>query len=546
MALLGITHLDPHHRAPKLKTNLMKVLFIDEYLPQEMLGIMWISRAIKDAGHQTKALFIPDRAWLEKLKEYNPDVVCYSVTTGMHLYFADINRKVKEVLPNVMSLFGGPHPTFSPEFVELEGIDGICRGEGELAMVELLNRMQAGQDYYDVSNFWFKHKSTGEIIKNPQRPLAGDLNLLGFPDRDVIYEAGDIYRNSDRKVFVTQRGCPMNCSFCFHHAWKKKVYNANNKEYTRKRSVDHVLAEIKDVRARYNLKFVHFLDDIFNLKTDWLEEFCERYPKEIGLPFDVILMANMTTERHIELLSKAGCVYARIAFEAASDYVRNAVFRKNTTRKQLVDAAGWIKKYGIRLGSLNMLGGPGGTMEDEFDTVRLNIECKVDHPLVSIMQPYPEFDIADMTKQMGYAVSEYDQFPEKFNRTSSILFENKAQIENLHKLFPILVRFPSLMKVAPGLIKRRWLQKPLLVSYMLFSEYMVAEQAKLYATAQGLKGPRYWAITDFVYRLGTKGVLRLYENVFQTLFRRFFSGQRAHRMQVALQMGDERVMAHVD
>ena len=29
----------------------MKVLFINEYLPQEMLGMMWLSRAIKDAGH---------------------------------------------------------------------------------------------------------------------------------------------------------------------------------------------------------------------------------------------------------------------------------------------------------------------------------------------------------------------------------------------------------------------------------------------------------------------------------------------------------------
>ncbi len=524
----------------------MKVLFIDEYLPQEMLGIMWLSRAIKDAGHECRALFIPDKNWLDKLRDYDPDVVCYSVTTGMHLYFADINRKVKEVLPRALSVFGGPHPTFSPELVETDGIDAICRGEGEHAMVELLNRMQAGQDYFDTQNFFFKHPETGEILKNGQRPLVGDLDQLGFPDRDVIYEAGDIYRDSDRKVFVTQRGCPMNCSFCFHHAWKKKVYGANNKEYTRKRSVDHVLAELNAVRAKYNLKFVHFLDDIFNLRNDWLEEFCERYPKEVGLPFDVILMANMTTERHIELLSKAGCVYARIAFEAASDYVRNAVFRKNTTRKQLTDAAGWIKQYGIRLGSLNMLGGPGGTIEDELDTVRLNIECKVDHPLVSIMQPYPEFDIAEMTREMGYAVAAYDDFPNKFNRTSSILFENKIQIENLHKLFPIVVRFPKLLRLAPWVIRQRWLQKPLLISYMLYSEYLVAEQAKLYSHAQGLKGPRYWAVTDFAYRLSTKGVLRVYQAVFQRFFQRFLSSQRTHQMAVALQMGDERVVAHMD
>ena len=525
----------------------MKVLFLNEYLPQEMLGLMWLSRAIKDAGHETKALFLPDKEWIQKIQEYAPDVVCFSVTTGMHLYFADINRKVKQALPNVFTIAGGAHPTFSPEYVEQGDFDAICRGEGEEAVVELLNLLQEGKDITNVLNLWVRDKETGEIAKNCQRPLVQDLDELGFPDREVIYDAGEIYRNSDRKVFVTQRGCPMNCSFCFHHAWKKKVYDAKNKEYTRKRSVDHVIAEIKAVQAKYPLKFVHFLDDIFNLRNDWLEEFCEKYPKEVGLPFDVILMANMTTEKHIEMLKKAGCVYARIAIEAASDYVRNAVFRKNTTRQQLTDAAGWIRDHGIRLGTLNMLGGPGGTMEDELDTLRLNIECKAKHPLVSIMQPYPEFDIADMTRDMGYAVAGYNDFPQKFNRTSSIEFENKYQIENLHKLFPIVTRMPWLMPLVPRLIKLRFMAKPYLIAYMLFSEYMVAEQAKLYANAQGLSGIRYWAPIDFTRRLATKGVLRVYEGIFAKFIDRFTKGGKSgNQAAIKLQMGDERVIAHMD
>ena len=521
----------------------MRVLFIDEYLPQEMLGIMYLSRAIKDAGHDAKCLFIPDKDWLEKVREYNPDVVLYSMTTGMHLYFADVNRKVKEALPNVLAVAGGPHPTFVPDYVSTDGIDAICRGEGELAIVDFLNRLANGQSVNDCPNFWVKDRATGEIHKNEVRPIIPKLEDLGFPDRDIVYEAGAIYRNTDRKVFVTQRGCPMPCTFCFHHAWKKKVYGARNSEYVRKRSVSHVIDEINDVKRRYNLKFVHFVDDIFNLRNDWLEEFCERFPKEVGLPFDVILMANMTTERHIELLKKAGCVYARVAFEAASDYVRNAVFKKHTTRQQLTDAAGWIKKYGIRLGSLNMLGGPGGTIADEFETVKLNIECKVDHPLVSLMQPYPEFEINDMTREMGFAVAGYDDFPQKFNRTTSIHYDNKVEIENLHKLFPILVRFPSLMPLAPRMIKLRFMQRPYLIMYMLFSEWMVAEQAKIYSRAQGLRGPRYWATVDFAYRLGTKGILRVYQAVFARFFDRFFAPKQ---VKLALQMGDERVVAHMD
>ncbi len=522
----------------------MKILFLSEYLPQEALGVMWLSRALKDAGHETKALFVPDREWIEKVEKYHPDVVCYSVTTGMHVYTADLNRRLKEVLPDVVSVFGGPHPTFSPEYIETEGIDAICRGEGEHAIVELVNRLQAGEDYYDTLNFWFKRRDTGEIVKNGQRPLIQGIDSLGFPDRDVIYDAAPIYRDSDRKVFVSQRGCPMDCSFCFHHAWKSKIYSANNKEYTRKRTVDHLIAELKDVKARYNLKFIHFVDDIFNVRTDWLEEFCERYAKEIALPFDVILMANLTKEKHIQVLAKAGCVYARIAFEAASDHIRNKIFRKNTTRKQLTDAAGWIRKYGIRLGSLNILGGPGGTMEDELDTIRLNIECKVDHPMASLMQPYPMFDITETTTQMGYAVSSVDEFPVNFRRTAPTLYERKHEIENLHKLFPIVVRNPWLLRFVPKLVKPRWLYRPYLILFMLHAEFLVAEQSKIYARAQGLSGIRYSTWIDFFYRLSTKGVLRTYQVLFARFNQRF--AQHHRQIKIGLQMGDERVVAHMD
>ncbi len=522
----------------------MKVLFIDEYLPQEMLGIMYLSRAIKDAGHECKALFIPDREWLVKLLEFNPDVVCYSMTTGMHLYFADVNKKVKEALPNVISIAGGPHVTFVPEYVETEGMDAVCRGEGEEAMVDLLNRLQKGESINDCPNFHVKDKKTGEIHKNPPRPITAKLEDLGFPDRDVVYESGAIYRESDRKVFVTQRGCPMPCTFCFHHAWKKKVYNLRNSEYVRKRSVTHVIDEINECRKKYNLKFVHFVDDIFNLRNDWLEEFCERYPKEVGLPFDVILMANMTTEKHIEWLKKAGCVYARIAFEAASDYVRNAVFKKHTTRQQLTDAAGWIRKHDIRLGSLNILGGPGGTIEDDLDTLRLNIECKVDHPMASLMQPYPEFEINEITKDMGYAIAGYEDFPTNFRRTVPILYDYKHELENLHKLFTLTVRYPWLLPFTKRAIKLRGAYRPLLVLSMLHAEFLVAEQAKIYAKAQGLSGPKYWTWVDFGYRLSTKGVLRVYQTFFAKHFDRFSRTPREIRMR--LQMGDERVVAHMD
>ncbi len=513
----------------------MKVLHVTRTLPQEMLGPMYLSRAVKDAGHEMRALCLPDARWLSKIREYRPDVITWSLMTGNHRPIFDVNRFLKSKF-EFFSLMGGPHVTFVPESAREQGVDALCIGEGEGAIVELLDTLARGEEWRGIRNLAWADES-GAIHKNPLRPLVRDLDALGFPDRSLIYDAQPLYRNSPRKVVLTQRGCPMLCSVCFHHAWKSKVYHAKNSEYVRKRSVDHVIAEVVELRRSYPLEFVHFLDDIFNIKSEWLAEFCQRWPREVGLPFDVILMANLTKEEHIAQLKEAGCVYARIAFESASDYVRNEVFRKNTERKQLTDSAGWIKKHGIRLGSLNMLGGPGGTLEDDFETVRLNIECQVDHPLCSIVQPYPQFELNDITRNLGIAVAKLEDFPSQFNRQATIEVPDKQAIENLHKWFPVLVRFPRLMPLARRTVHRRWLRKPLLMMYMLFSEWMVTEQNQLYQRARGLKRIKAWAPIDFASRVAIKGFIRMAGAL---------GAKVVQRLSTRLQMGDERVVAHVD
>ncbi len=513
----------------------MKVLHITRALPQESLGVMYLSRAIKDAGHQYEALVLPDPKWLKKVADYAPEVVTWSIMTGSQGPIRDVNSLLKTKF-DFFSVMGGPHVTFTPEIVTNPDIDAVCVGEGEQAMVELLDTLDRGEEWRGIRNI--AYCDDGEtVVQNPLRPLVSDIDSLGIPDRSILYDASPIYRNSPRKVVVSQRGCPMLCSFCFHHAWKKKVYGVRNNEYVRKRSVDHIIEEVKSIRSKYPLEFVHFVDDIFNIDSKWLEEFCERWPKEVGLPFDVILMANMTKEVHIEQLKAAGCIYARIAFEAANDYVRNTIYRKNTARQQLVDAAGWIKKHGIRLGSLNMLGAPGGTLEDDFATVELNIECKVDHPLCSIVQPYPKFEINDITEGLGIAVKEYEDFPAYFNREATIKVDNMSAIENLHKWFPILVRFPSLMPIARRTLHMRFLKYPLLWTYMLFSEWLVTEQNQIYTQACTTKRFKRWAVWDFGVRVVQKGVIR----VVGTLGAKF-----VRRWNMRLQMGDERVVAHMD
>ena len=514
----------------------MRVLFLSPYLAQEPLGVMCLSGALKRAGHETKMIFVPDKEWQAKAKAYDPGVVCLSFTTGVQQTITGLNLQLKQVLPNIKSIAGGPHVTVVPEFIEEPGIDAICQGEGEYAVVDFVNAVEQGGNLTNIPNIWFKD-AEGKIHQNAPRPLEQDIDVFGFCDRSLVYDAAEFYKTSERKVIKTDRGCPMNCSFCFHHSWKKKIYNVTNNEYVRRRSVDHVIEEVRLIRASYPLTFVHFVDDIFNVNNKWLEEFADKWPAAVGLPFDCILMANMVTEKHIALLKKSGCIQVRIAFEAANDHMRNAIMKKNTTRAQLVRAATFIKAADMRLASLNMLGGPGASIEDDFETVKLNIECKVDHPLASLLQPYPMTDINDITRELGFSTAEWDNFPKLFNRTTSINLPHRHQYENLHKWFPILVRYPSLLPFARRAIKWKWAEKPFLIMYMLYSEWLVTEQNRMYYRIQGKKGFKTWSSVDFTGRVITKGFIRMFTVMF---------GNRAIKLAVKMRLNDERQQAHME
>ena len=81
----------------------MRVLFLSPFIAQEPLGVMYLSGALKDAGHETKMIFAPDSRLDEKILQYDPQVVCFSFTTGMHNGILGLNARVKKLLPHVLT-----------------------------------------------------------------------------------------------------------------------------------------------------------------------------------------------------------------------------------------------------------------------------------------------------------------------------------------------------------------------------------------------------------------------------------------------------------
>lgn len=427
---------------PKVKDKRLRVLFVidgEDFI--DPMGPAYLLSAAKKAGHEGEALILSSSASpLEEIRDYKPQVIGYSAVTGTHQLYFKFNQLVKEYFPDIFTIMGGSHPTYYPGCVRYQPIDAICAGEGEGAFVELLDLLaggKKGEDLYDIANLGFPH---GPI--NPKRNLVGDLDTLPLPDRDSIFRKAPRMGNFPLKTFMTSRGCPFPCSYCFEPVLKKmyreekalgerKVLDRNRVagKYERRHSIDRVVEEILDLKKRWPVEFIKFEDDLFVLaKNDpWLEEFAERYPKEVGIPFNALVRVDSINEWMAERLKKAGCVSLNISIDAANREVRKRIVHKNFSNEEIVENFHLLRRYGINVFNNMILGLPPTSPElahtiiqDDKDAIDMEIAAGVRFSSRSILMPYPGTEIGKYCEEKGYFRMDVDEFGESLLERSPL------------------------------------------------------------------------------------------------------------------------------
>jgi anaerobic magnesium-protoporphyrin IX monomethyl ester cyclase len=438
----------------------LHLLFIVKEIDNEPQGILLISSVLKQAGHQVSLVVATEEDPVEAALRLRPDVVGYTVYTGPHTWYLELNQRIRARLPGVFSIFGGPHPTFFPEMIGREGVDAICIGEGEYATLDLLNTLEKDGDGAvrltdpAITNWWFK--LNGEVVRNPLRPLltSEELDALPFSDRELLYTAHEQSRRTKIKPFITGRGCPYDCAFCFNKAYSD-LYEGQGRRF-RRRSPDDVIRELQDLTARHDVRFVLFMDDTFILQDKWLNEFMTRYKAEVGLPFWCQMRANLVTDEKVALFKDAGCVSVSFGLEAGNDRLRNAVLNRNMSREEILGAAEILRRHDITFMTNNMLGLPTGTLEDDFETLALNAQCRPAYANVFLFQPYPKTELGEWAYEHGWMMGSFDDLSGSVSDDTVIKFGSEAekhQIENLQKLFALAVEFPWLLPVIRQLIR---------------------------------------------------------------------------------------------
>lgn len=353
-------------------------------------GLAMLGACARQAGHQVDLI---DLRALTGWEHYQAEVAARQPRVlAVTMMSVDYNPAMKAmslakaVEPGIVTVVGGPHATLATEEVVVAPyVDHIVTNEGENAFIALLAKLEAGEPV--------------ERVIHGDRP---DLDSLPFADRDLFLaewrKAGYTLESPEAPLadlpapFVTViagRGCVYNCSFC--QPAERVLFGGK----VRRRSVAHVIAELRYLRDRYAFKSLLIHDDCLTEDRRWVEAFCHAYRAEgFRQPFYCQSRADIIVRNEdlVALMRASGLEGFFIGFESGSQRMLNFM-RKGTKVEHNLEAARICRRHGIRIWANYMLGLPTETKEEIMATVRMLKEIDPDFYSPAFYTPHPGSDM---------------------------------------------------------------------------------------------------------------------------------------------------------
>ncbi|MCZ2845870.1 MAG: radical SAM protein [Candidatus Bathyarchaeota archaeon] len=449
-------------------------------------GILYLANALEKGGF--KVILIHEEGTekeIEKLVRLvlteKPIWVGFSTMTGPTILpCLKASRMIKNKT-EIPVVWGGIHPTIVPEQTLMnDSIDIVVIGEGEETAVELTKVLKSSvwdtQQLSKVAGIGFK--KDGQLFFTLPRSFIKNLNGYSPSWRHLdmtkyIY-SGDYFQYSKSggnkiMAFITSRGCPWRCGYCYNQAVNKRTFRAH--------SVEKIVSQIRDFKERHELTGVRFWDDnIFTNKSRALKIF-----QNIRLPWISSIRANEIVaggEDFVRELSQTNCKELNMGVESGSQRMLN-LMKKDINLNQVRWAARMCGKYRIKLCLGFMVGLPGETWSDICETLQFMEELERMNEYViirglAIFTPLPKTPLFDLAIKMGFkppnSLKEWSKYEMGYVRQLPSYADNRiesmgyylglANRNDLHKpAFPYLVN--GLQKIARFRIKHRFFYFPL-------------------------------------------------------------------------------------
>ncbi len=344
-------------------TNLNNSLFAD--------GSRILSAKLKEMGHSVRMIFMTQAGkihysekTLDRFAELaqEADLVLFSFLSDNFMRASRMTRYLSARV-SAPIVWGGIHATIEPE-ASIEHVDLLCRGEGDEALPEFVERFAAGKPYHDVQNFWIRTGSG--IVRNEMRPLLLDLDSNPWPDYtnedhfildedDAIKEMTDEllgkFHNKAPLGFAhypvtSTRGCAYHCAYCYNAVFKEMF---KGQRRVRFRSLADVVKEIRFIMDRFpHFRSFSFSDDDFFLRPySRLEELADlisgNLQDVIGRSFWGCCVTPRSLDRKkLGLLSQVGLRALVMGVQTGSERLNHEVYARRFKNSLLFEKAAWL------------------------------------------------------------------------------------------------------------------------------------------------------------------------------------------------------------
>lgn len=371
-------------------------------------GIAYVASSLKQTSHEVHCLNLnhldlsPSEAIAEAVRDIQPDVFgtgTLSFFMGQAREMLDSARRAK---PDVVTVLGGGIFSAAPEdMLHMLDVDFGVIGEGEHAMVELANTLEAGRDPRRVNGIAFLD-GNGEYVRTAARPPNKDLDSLPWPDYEGFElekllevqspHQGDLYQMVDdpREItIIASRSCPYSCTFCFH---------PNGRVY-RQRRLDAVFAQLDHVIERHGVNLLFLADELFAYSKPRLNEFCERI-KPYGIPWEAQLHTSIIDEDIVRAIRDAGGAFISLGLESMNPGVLVSM-RKKAPRRQTEAAVEMVHRNRVGVIGNFIFGDAAESIETANDTLHWWASHRQYGILLGVLSVFPGSALYDHAVKEG-------------------------------------------------------------------------------------------------------------------------------------------------
>jgi anaerobic magnesium-protoporphyrin IX monomethyl ester cyclase len=387
---------------------------------------------------------VEDQPLAEFLAEFRPHLVGITANTPQVKQAWRTAAAIKQDLPQVPIVLGGPHVSVVTENLDFESlhqpaVDMVVRGEGEGPWVEISNLVDSflrDQSAFspaalmrpDLDLFHrvqgISYKTTdGGLHRNPDAPVISDLDSLPWPayrffkmDRYTnLQPATDAVPGSRSFSIMTSRGCPYRCTFCSQSIMPIKW---------RARSAANVIEEWRHLVRELDALEIGVLDDSANIRKNRLHELADLLIAEklSHVPWIFVngIRANLADVDLLVKLKRAGLKRTAFGVETGDEQMIIKI-DKHIDHDTIRQAFRNAKTAGIETIGFFIIGLPGDTRESMQKTIDFAIELDPMIANFSMMTPYPGTIVYEQVKQDGrFLVHDWEDY---------VFFDTKARYE---------------------------------------------------------------------------------------------------------------------